>query len=161
LEPPYWFTRVSRESRLDGIPILERFLRLAYWIVGDLPVDWHLSLFKPHGEQDLLSVVFVSSKTGKQSLIDPRLDSLPDIGFERRLKWFESLKRDKAFEGNYNKLLFNISSRDNIVDEVLVTISSSTSDVLASGNVNAEFAGISCFLNSLRRRRARSGRYLS
>jgi hypothetical protein len=94
-------------------------MRLAYWVVGEIPDDWHLSLIWISHYSEYL-VVFVESDTGRQTIVDPRIPlPLPDIGYEMRLDIFLDLQYHR-----YRRTLYlELPSRENLARDGLNLIS--------------------------------------
>lgn len=109
---PDWFTTASRQT--ESLRLSSKFLRLAYWIVGDLPFGWHLELAS-FGEKHL--VLFVESRTGRRSTIDPRLERpLPDLGFVMRDNLFRTLQSRTVLSESID---FNLGVRSNYTRSAL------------------------------------------
>jgi hypothetical protein len=99
------------------------YLRLAYWLVGDLPDDWHIKLVWSENTRPLYQVIFVNSDTWRETRIDPRLPfPLPDLGYEVRSDMFHESSTYEETSIN-----FKLSSRENFTTDAMRLISSKAS----------------------------------
>jgi hypothetical protein len=80
IQIPHWF----KQTRMPTLYMPIRFIRLANWVVGKLPLGWTIKLYRVQGGA---IVVFLDCRTGRETLFDPRSQAVA-LDYATRTEWF-------------------------------------------------------------------------